>query len=94
MDKNTTIRLIYPQWQGGNIAGLISELEPDDASRGYMLGAYMLNFLAPETKNKTLTVPISNDINRVEENGILSYREILNQTKAALNLIEKENPGA
>ena len=46
MDKNTTIRLIYPQWQGGNIAGLISELEPDDASRGYMLGAYMLNFLA------------------------------------------------
>lgn len=93
MDKNTTIRLIYPQWQGGNIAGLISELEPDDASRGYMLGAYMLNFLAPETKNKTLTVPISNDINRVEENGILSYREILNQTKAALNLIEKENPG-
>ena len=92
MDKNTTIRLIYPQWQGGNIAGLISELEPDDASRGYMLGAYMLNFLAPETKNKTLTVPISNDINRVEENGILSYREILNQTKAALNLIEKENP--
>ena len=93
MDKNTTIRLIYPQWQGGNIAGLISELEPDDASRGYMLGAYMLNFLAPETKNKTLTVAISNDINRVEENGILSYREILNQTKAALNLIEKENPG-
>lgn len=44
MDKSSAIRLIYPQWQGGNIAGLIPELDANDASRGYILGAYMLNF--------------------------------------------------
>lgn len=48
MKKETkTIRLIYPQWQGANIVKLITEVEnPDDASRGYVLGAQLLNFLA------------------------------------------------
>lgn len=92
MDKSSAIRLIYPQWQGGNIAGLIPELDANDASRGYILGAYMLNFLAPETKDKTVIVPVSDNINRVEENGILGYKEILKQTKEALKLIEKEDP--
>lgn len=94
--KNTsnlkTIRLVYPQWQGGNIAALVPELSPEDVSRGYFLGANLLNYLAPETKNKTLTVPISQNINRAEENGILGYKEIAEQTKAALEILEKENP--
>ena len=38
--QNETIRLIYPQWQGGDIAKWITEVpNPDDASRGYYLGA-------------------------------------------------------
>lgn len=92
MNKNSIIRLLYPQWQGGNIAGLLPELEPDKASRGYILGSFMLNFLAPETKNQTLTVPVSDNINRIEENGILGYKEILKQTKDALKIIEEANP--
>ena len=46
MKKETkTIRLIYPQWQGANIVKLITEVEnPNDASRGYFLGAQLLNF--------------------------------------------------
>lgn len=92
MNKNSIIRLLYPQWQGGNIAGLLPELEPDKASRGYILGSFMLNFLAPETKNQTLTVPVSDNINRIEENGILGYKEILKQTKYALKIIEEANP--
>lgn len=87
-----TIRLIYPQWQGGNIAALLPELKPDEASKGYILGSYLLNFLAPETGNETLTVPVSKDINRIEEHGILGYRPILEQTKEALNLIRRTNP--
>ena len=36
--QNETIRLIYPQWQGGDIAKWITEVpNPDDASRGYYL---------------------------------------------------------
>ena len=92
MSNLKTIRLVYPQWQGGNITRLIPDLSSEDASRGYFLGANLLNYLAPETKNKTLTVPISQNINRAEENGILGYKEIAEQTKAALEILEKENP--
>ena len=92
MESNSTIRLIYPQWQGGNVASILPELTPEDASRGYILGADLLNFLAPETKNKILTVPVSDDINRVEENGILGYKQILKQTKDALKLLKETNP--
>ena len=92
MENDSTIRLIYPQWQGGNVASILPELTPEDASRGYILGADLLNFLAPETKNKILTVPVSDDINRVEENGILGYKQILKQTKDALKLLKETNP--
>ena len=38
--KSSTLRLIYPQWQGACIAGLVPEVkDPDEASRGYYLGA-------------------------------------------------------
>lgn len=56
MERTSTIRLLYPQWQGGNVATILPELTPDEASTGYILGSELLNFLAPETKNKTVKV--------------------------------------
>ena len=91
-NNNSTIRLIYPQWQGGNIASLVSELSSDEASTGYMLGAELLNFLSPVANHKTITVPVSTNLNRAEENGILGYKEILEQTKEALSMLKKEKP--
>lgn len=87
-----TIRLVYPQWQGGNVARILPELTEEEADTGYVLGAYLLNFLAPDTKNKTITVPVSEDTNRAEENGILSYRPILKQNDAALQILKNEAP--
>ena len=87
-----TIRLVYPQWQGGNVARILPELTEEEADTGYVLGAYLLNFLAPDTKNKTITVPVSEDTNRIEENGILSYRPILKQNDAALQILKNEAP--
>ena len=87
-----TIRLVYPQWQGGNIAGFIPELKPEDASRGYILGAELLNFLAPKTDDKTIIVPISDEISRTEEKGIMGYTSVLKQTKDAVKILDKENP--
>lgn len=87
-----TIRLVYPQWQGGNVARILHELTEAEADTGYVLGAYLLNFLAPDTKNKTITVPVSEDTNRIEENGILSYRPILKQNDAALQILKNEAP--
>ena len=92
-DKSSTLRMIYPQWQGGIVSHLLPELQPDDASRGYYLGAHLLNFLAPESNQQTVEVPVSLDINdRASENGINSYRAILKQTKVALDILNENKP--
>lgn len=90
-----TIRLIYPQWQGASIAQLIPEVNnPDDASRGYFLGAQLLNFLAPDSGQETLTVPISTEITeRKVTDGILDRDIIICQTRAALDTLRVSKPG-
>lgn len=90
----TTIRLIYPQWQGGDIAHWITEVKnPENASRGYTLGAQLLNFLAPANGQETLTVPISTDtVERKETDGILDREVIVKQTKVALGMLQISKP--
>lgn len=92
--QNETIRLIYPQWQGGDIAKWITEVpNPEDASRGYYLGAQLLNFLAPDSGQKTFTVPITTDISeRKVTDGVLDRDIIVKQTKAALDILNIEKP--
>ena len=95
MKKETkTIRLIYPQWQGANIVNLITEVEnPNDASRGYLLGAQLLNFLAPDNGQETLTVPVATEItDRKVTDGVLDRDIIARQTKAALDMLQVSNP--
>ncbi|MCM1356739.1 MAG: arginase family protein [Staphylococcus sp.] len=88
-----TIRLVYPQWQGGNIARWIPNIPDEDASRGYYLGSMLLNFLAPRTDCETFEVPVSTDItNRIEKNGIIDHDIIVEQTKAALETLRIANP--
>ena len=92
-DNTSTLRLIYPQWQGGVVTQLLPELPSDDASRGYYLGAQLLNFLAPDNNQKTAEVPVSLDINdRATENGINSYNAILKQSKDALDILNENKP--
>ncbi|MCM1518669.1 MAG: arginase family protein [Pseudoflavonifractor sp.] len=88
-----TIRLIYPQWQGGNIARWIPNIPENDSSRGYYLGAMLLEFLAPKTDIETYTVPVSTDMSeRVESDGVLDRDIIAEQTKAALDSLTIANP--
>lgn len=94
MAQDNTLRLIYPQWQGGDIAKWITEVkDPKQASRGYYLGAHLLDFLAPSTGQKTLTVPVSTEIcNRVMTDGVLDRDAIAQQTRAALDILDIEKP--
>lgn len=94
MAQDNTLRLIYPQWQGGDIAKWITEVkDPEQASRGYYLGAHLLDFLAPSTGQKTLTVPVSTEIcNRVVTDGVLDRDAIAQQTRAALDILDIKNP--
>lgn len=91
--KSSTLRLIYPQWQGGLISPWVPELSADDASLGYHLGAHLLNFLAPKGNQETCEVPVSLDVkNRETKNGISSYNAILKQTKSAVNILNEKKP--
>ena len=94
MAQDNTLRLIYPQWQGGDIAKWITEVkDPEQASRGYYLGTHLLDFLAPSTGQKTLTVPVSTEIcNRVVTDGVLDRDAIAQQTRAALDILDIEKP--
>lgn len=94
MDTDNTLRLIYPQWQGGYISQWIPEVKnPADSSRGYYLGAELLNFLAPKTDYKTVTVPVSTEFgDRKAIDGVIDRDIIAKQTKDALKLLKKNNP--
>lgn len=88
-----TLRLLYPQWQGGIVSHWMPDIPTDDSSRGYYLGAQLLNMLAPQSSQIILEVPVSLDIsNRKSENGVMSRAVIIQQTRAALNILNKNNP--
>lgn len=92
-----TLRLLYPQWQGGDIVSLVPELSKKDSSLGYYLGAELLEFLAPKNvTSKTAKVPISLEYPksgvRESKNGILNYDEIVAQSKAALEILNTHKP--
>ena len=90
-----TIRMIYPQWQGGSIGAWIPEVKnPDDASRGYYLGAQLLDLLAPKNPHqKTITVPVSQEVgDRTPVEGVIDRDVIAKQTKTAVAMLDVEQP--
>ena len=94
VNQTKTIRLVYPQWQGGSIAQWITEVkDPEQASRGYYLGAQLLNFLAPDNGQETYMVPVATDlVKREVADGMLDKEVIIAQTKAALEILNIQNP--
>ena len=96
MDNQSTktIRLVYPQWQGGDIAHWITEVkDPEQASRGYYLGAQLLNFLVPDSGQETYTVPVATDkMERKVTDGVLDKEALIAQTRAALDILKIANP--
>ncbi len=92
----TTLRLIFPQWQGGessNIAGYVPELAPQDAAQGYVIGARLLAWLAPTASCPTATVPVSLDAaDTATENGVFAYAAVKRQLQAALDIIAVHRP--
>lgn len=89
-----TIRLVYPQWQGASVVPLLPEIKnPDDAARGYYLGAQLLNFLAPDNGQKTLTVPVSTEMtDRKVIDGVIDRDIIVKQNHEVLKLLQQNNP--
>jgi arginase len=81
-EKETTLRLKLPQWQGGN-------------RHEYYFGAELLAWLAPPAHGPVETVPVPEPKSgeRLEvENGILGRKALLRQARAAREVIEKHRP--
>lgn len=95
MKETKTIRLIYPQWQGAKVDGLLPELDTADASTGYYLGAQLLEFLAPRRDGQeTLTVPVAADYaERTVQDGVYDRDIIARQSRAALEMLCATDPG-
>lgn len=82
LDKRAaTLRLIMPQWQGGN-------------NPPYYFGAELLAWLAPAADGPVETVPVKLPSDRPlqKEDGILARTDLLEQLDAAFACIRKHNP--
>jgi len=77
-----TLRLIIPQWQGGN-------------NPNYAFGADLLAWLAPESENsKTIEVPVDRNYNKKleKENNILGESILLEQLQNTKKILEEHQP--
>ncbi|WP_411551510.1 arginase family protein [Paenibacillus lautus] len=80
-NKTKTIRLLMPQWQGGN-------------NPNYSFGAELLAWLAPDNDQPLIHVPVqAYDGKPLEnENGMNGRTQLLEQLKAAHHLIHAHKP--
>ncbi|WJH29566.1 arginase family protein [Paenibacillus sp. CC-CFT742] len=76
-----TIRLLMPQWQGGN--------NPD-----YSFGAELLAWLAPDNDQPLIKVPVHayDGTPLVKENGMNGRTQLLEQLEAAEHIIQAHKP--
>ena len=100
--QNETLKLVYPQWQGGDIAAFFKDLKPSEAAKGYVLGAQILNLLVSNLNanldKNTAVVPISVEYEsdesgkRLAQDGIIDKFILQEQTKKAFELLRAKNP--
>ncbi|PQQ25358.1 arginase [Photorhabdus luminescens] len=77
---SNTIRLVMPQWQGGN-------------NPAYKFGAEMLNWLAPETDAPVIHVPIQEPAEPLSvENGIIGREALKTQLSSVWKIIREYKP--
>ena len=99
---NETLKLIYPQWQGGVIAQWFKDLKADEAAKGYVLGAQILDLLVSNLNanldKNTALVPVSLDYafdkngERLVQEGIVDKFILQEQTKRAFEILRAKNP--
>lgn len=89
LGKSVTLRLIMPEWQGGDydLSASPGELYP--------LGARLLAFLAPESSAETIMVPVEeyrSGFQRKKENGVFNQDIVIRQARAVTRILEEKKP--
>lgn len=97
------LKLIYPQWQGGDIVSFFNDLPEKEIATGYYLGAQILNLIVdsinPNLKNNEIIVPIEKEFyldkkskKRIVEEGIIDKKIIQKQTAATFEILNEKQP--
>lgn len=86
-DTLKTLRLLYPQWQGGYD-------ESEFPGQIYPLGARLLAWLAPESDAPLVEVPVESwtGSKAPKEGGVFYRQEIVRQMRAARSIIDAYAP--
>lgn len=97
-----TLRLVFPEWQGGwpqNITrSLKNQFSVKDTQLGYHLGSQILNLVVPQSndpKDATAEVSISKEHNEAAlaiEDHIYAKRTIMKQLQSAISILNDKNP--
>ncbi|TLD84384.1 arginase family protein [Helicobacter sp. MIT 11-5569] len=100
--NNRILRLIYPQWQGGDIAIWFDDLSVSEAARGYILGAEILRILtdsiAPQYEKNTAVVQIEREFmhdsagKRIANDGIIDKEVLMRQSQSAFRILQDKKP--
>ena len=83
-----SLRLVFPQWQGADIARIVPEVSPDSAAQGYLWGSRILDLLLPRTQDETFVVPVDTAVQRSVSAGVYDADILATQTKDALKLLQ------
>ncbi len=79
--QDTTLRLIFPQWQGGN-------------NPSYYFGSQLLKWLAPAPTGPVEEVPVELPTNEPlpVEDGLVARKALLEQLRQARKIIDRHQP--
>ncbi|KZV10058.1 arginase [Saccharomyces cerevisiae] len=80
MSASSIVRVVFPQWQGGN-------------NSAYRLGGELLSWLAPKSNSKVIEVDVPATSEKVKlENGIVGREVLIAQAEQVANELEKCTP--
>jgi len=95
-DGSTTLRLLWPQWQGAtaaNIEALFAEQPYAAARLGYLVGSQVLGAVLPPHSGPSAVVPVTTTDEGLEErDGIEAKDAVLRQLEAANDVIAAHDP--
>lgn len=96
IDPAQTLRLIWPQWQGAGVSSFeafMPDFPIDQARRGYVLGATVLDAVLPPASGPRAVVPVAmGEEGLAERDGVEAKDVVARQLRAALEVIGQHDP--
>lgn len=90
-EATSTLRLVWPQWQGAGrngVAEMLSDFSLDEARCGYAFGSRVLQAILPDHDGPTEVVPVA-DSESDSTDGVESRQEVIDSLAAAQEAIAR-----